>query len=72
MTAQTGLTSPPKKPRNYELKQTKELISKVNVNDITKEISTAFDYEFDGKTKFELPLFRKPKDDFNIGLIVLM
>jgi len=56
--------------QDYELKQTKELVSKVNVNDITREISTAFDYEFDGKTKFELPLFKKPKDDFNIGLIV--
>ena len=41
----------------------------VQQDDITKEIATNFDYEFDGWTTFEPPKFILP-NDFGIGLIV--
>ena len=53
-----------------ELSQSKILTSTVKQDEITKEISTAFDFEFDGKTTFTMPYFKRPENDFNVGLIV--
>ena len=38
-------------------------------DEITKEISQSFDYEFNGETKFEIPYFDM-QQNFQIGLIV--
>jgi len=46
------------------------LKSQVQTDHITNEISRMFDYQFDGQTEFTLPEFQKPKEGFNIGLIV--
>ena len=48
----------------------KKLRSQVQTDNITNEISRMFDYQFDGQTEFTLPEFQKPKEGFNIGLIV--
>ena len=53
-----------------ELLQSKVLSSTVQQDSITKEITTAFDFEFDGKITFTMPRFKKPVDDFNVGLVV--
>jgi GNAT superfamily N-acetyltransferase len=45
------------------------LTSYVEQDEITKECSSAFDFEFNGSTKFNVPNFNMP-DDFQIGLIV--
>ena len=42
---------------------------KVEQDEITKELSNSFDYEFNGESKFIVPEFDAPKQ-FNIGLIV--
>lgn len=42
---------------------------RVNLDEITKKISSSFDYNFNGESFFEIPSFSCPKD-FNIGLIV--
>ena len=36
----------------------------------TEKVSIAFDYDFDGKSFFELPSFLKPKEGFHLGAIV--
>lgn len=46
------------------------LKSVVQQDDITKEISQAFDYEFDGETKFQVPYLPDLPSEFGIGLIV--
>jgi ABC-type ATPase with predicted acetyltransferase domain len=43
---------------------------KVDQDEITKEISKAFDYDFDGTTKFEVPFLPELPKEFGIGLIV--
>jgi len=48
----------------------KKLTSQVQTDHITDEISRMFDYQFDGQTEFTLPEFKKPTQEFNIGLIV--
>jgi len=45
------------------------LTSTVQQDEITKECSSAFDFEFSGSTKFTIPNFNMP-EDFQIGLIV--
>ena len=45
------------------------LVSTVQEDEITKECSSAFDFEFSGSTRFTVPNFNMP-DDFQIGLIV--
>jgi len=47
----------------------KTLISTVEQDEITKECSKSFDFQFDGSTKFQVPFFEKP-ENFQIGLIV--
>lgn len=44
--------------------------SVVNVDDIVKEISASFDYEFNGESVFAPPKMDVPTNDFCIGLIV--
>ena len=44
--------------------------SVVNVDDIVKEISASFDYEFNGESVFDPPKMDVPPNDFCIGLIV--
>lgn len=39
-------------------------------DEFTDKVSSAFDYKFDGRSFFELPNFSRPKDKFNIGVIV--
>lgn len=39
------------------------------VDEISRSLSSAFDYEFNGESSFELPLISIP-DDYSIGLIV--
>lgn len=39
-------------------------------DEFTKRVSVAFDYEFDGKSFFTLPSFKKPENDFHLGVIV--
>ena len=39
-------------------------------DDITKEVSKNFDYNFAGETCFDIPSMEMPKQTFNIGLIV--
>jgi len=45
------------------------LVSTVQEDEITKECSSAFDFEFSGSTRFTVPNFNMP-EDFQIGLIV--
>ena len=45
------------------------LVSMVQEDEITKECSSAFDFEFSGSTRFTVPSFNMP-EDFQIGLIV--
>ena len=45
------------------------LTSTVEQDDISKECSSAFDFEFSGSTKFNVPNFNMP-ENFQIGLIV--
>jgi len=45
------------------------LTTKVDRDEFTDRVSSAFDYEFDGTTNSELPDF-DPTHDFNVGLIV--
>jgi ABC-type lipoprotein export system ATPase subunit/GNAT superfamily N-acetyltransferase len=42
----------------------------VDQDEITKEISRSFDYEFNGKSFFKVPKLPKLPDEFGIGLIV--
>ena len=53
-----------------ELNQEKILESFVKQDEITKEISNSFDFEFDGKVSFTMPRFKRPENDFNVGLVV--
>ena len=46
------------------------LKSAVQQDEITKEISQAFDYEFNGETKFQVPYLPDLPSEFGIGLIV--
>jgi hypothetical protein len=50
-------------------RKTKTLEVSVLQDDITAEISKAFDYEFAGTTTFNCPTFDRPLD-YQIGLIV--
>ena len=45
------------------------LTSTVQEDEITKECSSSFDFEFSGSTRFTVPNFNMP-EDFQIGLIV--
>ena len=47
-----------------------KLVSEVDVDDITKQISYDFDIEFDGISSFEPLIKYEHKEDFNLGLIV--
>lgn len=47
----------------------KKTIKVIN-DEITKELSQSFDYEFDGETEFLVPQIPKTPDEFGIGLIV--
>jgi len=47
-----------------------KLVSKVDVDDITKQISHDFDIEFDGISTFEPLIKYEHKGDFNLGFIV--
>ena len=53
-----------------ELNQEKILESFVKQDEITKEISNSFDFEFDGKVSFTMTRFKRPENDFNVGLVV--
>lgn len=46
------------------------LISRIQTDAITDEISKAFDFDFDGSTTFEVPSLTPPDTDYAIGLIV--
>lgn len=46
-----------------------KITCQVELDNITKQLSNAFDYEFTGESFFETPKF-KPPEKFNIGLIV--
>jgi len=46
------------------------LKSNVIQDEITKEISQSFDYEFDGETKFNVPFLPELPTNYGIGLIV--
>jgi energy-coupling factor transporter ATP-binding protein EcfA2 len=45
-------------------------IINVEIDEITKELSQTFDYEFNGESTFILPKLPKVPDEFGIGLIV--
>lgn len=44
--------------------------SSVTVDEIARQISARFDFEFDGTTTFDPPRFSLPEEKFGIGLIV--
>jgi ABC-type ATPase involved in cell division len=46
-----------------------KIFSEVMQDKITAELAGAFDYQFDGKSEFEIPAFELP-ENFQIGLIV--
>jgi predicted ATP-binding protein involved in virulence len=49
---------------------TKIVKCSIELDDFTKKISQAFDYDFDGTSTFTVPEFKNRPDDFNIGIIV--
>lgn len=50
--------------------QLKVLISTVETDEITAQLSQSFDYEFNGISKFDVPQFPETPSQFGIGLIV--
>lgn len=47
-----------------------DLISQVSLDEVTAAISSMFDYEFDGESRFTPPVMPETPDNFGIGLIV--
>ena len=43
---------------------------KIDIDQITNELSQSFDYKFDGNSQFEVPNLPKLPTEFGIGLIV--